>query len=37
MAKALSYAMERSSGLEVFLDAPEVAIDTNHLHADIKF
>ena len=31
LAKALNYALERRSGLEVFLDDPEVAIDTNHL------
>ena len=31
LAKALRYAQERRSGLEVFLDDPEVAIDTNHL------
>ncbi len=31
LVKALNYALERRSGLEVFLDAPEVAIDTNHL------
>ena len=36
MAKALSYAMERRSGLEVFLDAPEVAIDTNHVERALR-
>ena len=37
LAKALNYALERRSGLEVFVDNPEVAIDTNHLHADNRF
>ena len=37
LANALNYALERRSGLEVFLDAPEVAIDTNHLYADNRF
>ena len=35
LAKALDYAQERRLGLDVFLDVPEVAIDTNHLYADI--
>ena len=37
LAKALNYARERRSGLEVFLRDPEVAIDTNHLYADNRF
>ena len=37
LAKALNYALQRRLGLEVFLDDPEVAIDTNHLHADNRF
>ena len=37
LAKALNYAQERRSGLEVFLDDPAVAIDTNHLYADNRF
>ena len=37
LAKALNYAQERRPGLEVFLDDPAVAIDTNHLYADNRF
>ena len=36
LAKALNYALERRSGLEVFLDDPEVAIDTNHLERALR-
>ena len=36
LAKALNYALERRSGLEVFLDAPDVAIDTNHLERALR-
>ena len=36
LAKALRYAQERRSGLEVFLDDPEVAIDTNHLERALR-
>ena len=36
LAKALSYAQERRSGLEVFLDDPAVAIDTNHLERALR-
>ena len=36
LAKALNYAVERRSGLEVFLDDPEVAIDTNHLERALR-
>ena len=37
LAKALNYALQRRLGLEVFLDDPDVAIDTNHFHADNRF
>ena len=37
LVKALNYALERRSALEVFLDDPQVAIDTNHLYADNRF
>ena len=36
LAKVLNYAVERRSGLEVFLDDPEVAIDTNHLERALR-
>ena len=36
LAKALNYALERRSGLEVFLDDPDVAIDTNHLERALR-
>ena len=36
LAKALNYAQERRSGLEVFLDDPAVAIDTNHLERALR-
>ena len=36
LAKALNYALARRSGLEVFLDDPEVAIDTNHLERALR-
>ena len=36
LAKALRYSQERRSGLEVFLDDPEVAIDTNHLERALR-
>ena len=36
LAKALRYAQERRSGSEVFLDDPEVAIDTNHLERALR-
>ena len=36
LAKALNYALERRSGLEVFLHDPEVAIDTNHLERALR-
>mgnify|MGYP002064372919 CR=1 FL=1 len=31
MTKALHYALERRAGLSVYLDDPDVPIDTNHL------
>ena len=34
--KALAYAAEREAGLRVFLDNPEVAIDTNHLERGLR-
>ena len=36
LAKALSDAQARRAGLEVFLDDPEVAIDTNHLERALR-
>ena len=36
LAKALNYAQERRSGLEVFLDDPAVAMDTNHLERALR-
>ena len=36
LAKALSYARERRKGLEVFLDDPKVAIDTNHVERALR-
>ena len=36
LAKALNYARERRSGLEVFLDDPDVAIDTNHIERALR-
>ena len=36
LAKALNYARERRSGLEVFLDDPAVPIDTNHLERALR-
>ena len=36
LAKALNYALERRPGLEVFLDDPGVAIDTNHLERALR-
>ena len=35
-AKALAYAVERESGLRVFLDDPRVSPDTNHLERGIR-
>jgi hypothetical protein len=35
-AKAASYALERQSGLSVFLSNPNVAIDTNHLERGLR-
>ena len=36
LAKALNYALQRRLGLEVFLDDPDVAIDTNHLERALR-
>ena len=36
LAKALHYALQRRLGLEVFLDDPQVAIDTNHLERALR-
>ena len=36
LAKVLNYAQERRTGLEVFLDDPAVAIDTNHLERALR-
>ena len=36
LAKALNYAQERRAGLEVFLDDPAVAIDTNHVERALR-
>ena len=36
LAKALNYALQRRLGLEVFLDDPQVAIDTNHLERALR-
>ena len=37
LAKALKYALDREAGLSVHLSDADVAIDTNHLYADIRF
>ena len=34
--KALAYAADREAGLRVFLDDPEVPIDTNHLERGLR-
>ena len=34
-AQALAYAAEREAGLRVFLEDPEVPVETNHPYADI--
>ena len=34
--QALAYAAEREAGLRVFLEDPEVAIDTNHLERGLR-
>lgn len=36
LTKALSYALERQRGLRVFLEDPDVALDTNHLERAIR-
>lgn len=36
LTKALAYIRERRAGLRVFLDDPEVAIDTNHIERALR-
>ena len=36
LTKALAYARERRSGLSVFLDDPDVPVDTNHLERALR-
>ena len=36
LTKALAYMHERRAGLRVFLDDPEVAIDTNHIERALR-
>lgn len=36
LTKALSYARERREGLEVFLNDPDVPVDTNHLERALR-
>ena len=36
LTKAMAYARERRAGLEVYLNDPEVAIDTNHLERALR-
>ena len=36
LTKALAYIRERRAGLSVFLDDPEVAIDTNHIERALR-
>lgn len=36
LSKALKYAMDRVEALQVFLNNPEVAIDTNHLERGLR-
>ncbi len=36
LTKALAYVHERRAGLSVFLDDPEVAIDTNHIERALR-
>ena len=36
LASALHYAVHREAGLRVFLDDPEVSIDTNHLERSLR-
>lgn len=36
LTKALAYVHERRAGLRVFLDDPEVAIDTNHIERALR-
>jgi hypothetical protein len=36
LTKALAYALERREGLEVYLNDPDVPIDTNHLERALR-
>jgi transposase len=36
LTAALAYARERRDGLEVYLNDPDVAIDTNHLERALR-
>lgn len=36
LIKAMAYARERRAGLEIFLDNPEVPIDTNHIERALR-
>jgi hypothetical protein len=36
LTKALNYALERRAGLRVYLDDPDVPIDTNHLERALR-
>jgi len=36
LTKALAYVRERQAGLQVYLDDPDVAIDTNHLERALR-
>ena len=36
LTKALHYALERRAGLSVYLDDPDVSIDTNHLERALR-
>jgi len=36
LTKALAYALERREGLEVYLNDPEVPVDTNHLERALR-
>lgn len=36
LTRALAYARERRAGLEVFLDDPDVPVDTNHLERALR-
>ena len=36
LTKALAYALERRAGLEVFLEDPDIPLDTNHLERALR-